>query len=225
MKLAFGARMIGYRIASTVEELANVATHGLGLAASLAALPILVLLATRVGDLGVIVGVSIFGVTLVGAYAASTIYHLLPDGPRKAFWRSLDQSAVYLLIAGTYTPFALGVLRGPLGWTLLGIIWFAALAGIIAKAGLGIHRPRAENFIYLGMGWLVLVAVEPLLERIGWAGLAWLLAGGVAYSVGIVFLVCQSRIRFGHCAWHVFVLGGSVCHAIAVVNYGLMLPT
>jgi hemolysin III len=192
--------------------------------ASLAALPVLVLLAARGGDPWVITGVSVFGITLVSAYAASTIYHVLPDGPRKSFWRSLDQSAVYLLIAGTYTPFALGVLRGPVGFTLLGFIWLAAVAGIIAKAGLGIHAPRAENFIYLGMGWLVLVVAEPLIASIGWAGLSWILGGGVAYTVGTVFLVCQSRVRFGHCAWHIFVLGGSACHAIAVVNYGLMLP-
>jgi hemolysin III len=224
MKLASIARMIRNRIAISVEELANVATHGVGLLASLAALPVLVLLAARSGDLGVIVGVSIFGATLVSAYAASTIYHVLPDGPRKALWRSLDQSAVYLLIAGTYTPFALGVLRGPWGWTLLGIVWFIALAGIVAKAGLGIHAPRAENFIYLAMGWLIVVAIEPLLATIGWTGLAWILAGGIAYTVGTVFLVCQSRVPFGHCAWHVFVLGGSACHAVAVLNYGLRLP-
>jgi hemolysin III len=213
--------MIRTRIAITVEELANVATHGVGLLASLAALPMLVLLAARGGDPGVVVGVSIFGATLVAAYAASTIYHVLPHGPRKAFWRSLDQSAVYLLIAGTYTPFALGVLRGPWGWTLLATVWLIAIAGIIAKAGLGIHAPRAENFIYLGMGWLILVAVDPLVTAIGWAGLAWILAGGIAYTVGTIFLVCQSRVRFGHCAWHVFVLGGSACHLIAVANYGL----
>ena len=216
--------MIGHRIAVTVEEVANVATHGLGLVASLAVLPFLVLLAARAGDPLIVVGVSVFGLTLVSAYAASTVYHALPEGPRKSFWRSLDQSAVYLLIAGTYTPFGLGVLRGPVGYTLLSIIWLAALAGIIAKAGLGIHAPRAENFIYLGMGWLVLVVAEPLIASIGWAGLWWILAGGVAYTVGTIFLVCQSRVRFGHCAWHIFVLGGSACHLIAVANYGLMLP-
>jgi hemolysin III len=222
--LAFAVRMIRHRIAVTVEELANVATHGLGLVASLALLPLLVLLAARSGDAGVIVGVSIFAVTLVIAYAASTIYHMQPDGPRKVLWRSLDQSAVYLLIAGTYTPFALGALRGPLGWTLLGIIWGGAVVGIVAKSGLGLHAPRAENFIYLGMGWLVMIAFEPLLQSIGWRGLGWLVGGGIAYSVGTIFLSCQERVRFGHCAWHVFVLAGSACHIIAIANYGLVLP-
>lgn len=216
--------MIRGRINVTVEELANVATHGLGLVASIAAFPILVLLAARSGDVGVIVGVTIFAATLVGAYAASTVYHAVPPGPRKDLWKRLDQTAVYLLIAGTYTPFTLGALRGPWGWTLLATIWIAALIGIAVKVGLRIHAPTLETVTYLAMGWLVVVAIEPLVQRIGWAGLAWLLGGGVAYTIGTAFLVCQSRLRFGHCAWHVFVLGGSACHTIAVVNYGLTLP-
>lgn len=213
--------MIRSRTAMAVEDLANVVTHGFGLVASIAAFPLLVLLAARGGDTGVLVGVTIFAATLVGAYAASTVYHALPPGPRKALWRELDQAAVYLLIAGTYTPFALGALRGPWGWTLLAVIWSAALVGITVKVGMRVHAPRLENVIYLAMGWLVIVAVQPLVQRIGWAGFGWLLAGGLAYTVGTVFLVCQDRLRFGHCAWHLFVLGGSACHAVAVVNYGM----
>ena len=216
--------MIARRMTLAVDEIANVATHGFGLLASLAAFPMLVFLAVGSHDAGVIVGVAIFGATLVGAYGASTMYHALPLGPRKELWRSLDQCAVYLLIAGTYTPFALGVLRGPWGWSLLVTIWLAAAAGIAMKVGLRIHAPKLENATYLSMGWLVIIAIEPLLEHIGWAGLGWVLAGGIAYSVGTLFLIYQSRVRFGHCAWHVFVLGGSACHAIAVINYGLMLP-
>ena len=105
---------------------------------------------------------------------------------------------------------------------MLGIVWLAALIGIAVKVHWRVESPRLENAVYLGMGWIILVAAETLVERIGWAGLAWILAGGVAYTIGTVFLVCQSRVRFGHCAWHVFVLGGSACHAIAVVNYGLI---
>lgn len=216
--------MIHDRVSVTVEELANVATHGVGLLASIAAFPILVLLAARSGDAGVIIGMTIFGATLVGAYAASTVYHVMPPGPRKDLWRRLDQTAVYLLIAGTYTPFTLGALRGAWGWTLLATIWSAALIGIVVKVGLRANAPTLETVIYLAMGWLVVVATQPLLQRIGWAGFAWLLAGGIAYTVGTVFLVYQSRVRFGHCTWHVFVLGGSACHAIAVVNYGVTLP-
>lgn len=218
--------MMHSRIGDAVEELANVATHGFGLAASVVLFPVLVLLAARAGggDAGVVVGVTIFAASLVGAYAASTFYHAMPPGPRRELWRRLDQSAVYLLIAGTYTPFALGALRGPWGWALLTTIWLAALVGIALKVGLQVDAPAMETATYLGMGWLITVAIEPLLERIGWAGLAWLLAGGIAYTVGTVFLVCQHRVRFGHCAWHVFVLGGSACHAIAVVGYGVTLP-
>jgi hemolysin III len=224
-QLALALVMIRTRTTITVEELANVATHGLGLVASLAAFPVLVFLAMRAGDAGVIVGVTIFAATLVGAYAASTAYHAMPPGPRKVMCRELDQAAVYLLIAGTYTPFALGALRGPWGWTLLTTIWVAALTGVVLKLNYRVHAPKLETYIYLGMGWLIIVAVGPLLQRIGWAGLGWLLAGGIAYTIGTVFLINQSRLRFGHCAWHVFVLGGSACHLVAVVNYGLRVPT
>ena len=210
------------RAVQTVEEIANVATHGFGLAASIVALPIFVLLAARGGDAGVMVGATIFGLTLIAAYAASTMYHSMEPGPKRDYWRRMDQSAVYLLIAGTYTPFSLGALRGPLGWSMLGIAWVAAFIGIAVKVGWRVDSPRLENAVYLGLGWLILLFSETLVERIGWAGLAWILAGGVAYTIGTIFLVCQSRVRFGHCAWHVFVLGGSACHAIAVVNYGLI---
>jgi hemolysin III len=213
--------MVRSRMAITVEELANIATHGFGLVASLAAFPVLLALAVRRGDASVVVGVAIFAATLVGAYAASTIYHSMPPGPRRVFWRRMDQAAVYLLIAGTYTPLALGALRGAWGWTLLVIVWVAALVGIAVKVGLRKEAPTLETIIYLGMGWLALVAIQPLLQSLGWAGFSWLLAGGLAYTVGALFLVCQSRIRYGHCAWHVFVLGGSACHGVAIANYAL----
>jgi hemolysin III len=207
------------RISITVEELANVATHGFGLVASLAALPAFILFAARGGDLWAIIGVAVFGVTLVGAYAASTVYHAMPSGPHKDRWLRLDQSAVFLLIAGTYTPFTLGALRGPWGWTLFCLIWLGALIGICARVRLRVRRPRIENSTYLVLGWLVVIAIDPLLERIGWGGLLWLLAGGVAYSIGVVFL--SMRRRFAHCAWHVFVLAGSACHAVAVIGYAI----
>jgi hemolysin III len=213
------------RAAVRVEELVNVATHGLGLVVSVAALPFLVLFAARNGDAGTIAGVTIFGIALVGAYGTSTMYHSCAHGPRRDHWRRLDQAAVYVLIAGTYTPFTLGVLRGTLGWTVFAVVWTAALGGAGLKVLRRTNAPRLETAAYLGLGWLVVLLAEPLLQRIGWAGVAWLVAGGVAYTVGVAFLVSQSRIRWGHCAWHLFVLGGSTCHAIAILNYALIAPS
>lgn len=212
------------RLTDTFEEIVNVVTHGTGFAASVALLPVLVFLAAQAGDTPIIVGVTIFGLTLIGAYAASTMYHSRRPGPRRDLWRRLDQSAVYLLIAGTYTPFALGALRGTWGWTLLVIIWLAALTGIVMKVKLRIDKAAMETAIYLGMGWGVMSAVKPLVSTIGWAGLGWIAAGGVFYTLGVAFLVNQKRLRYGHCIWHVAVLGGSACHVIAVVNYGLNMP-
>ena len=209
------------RLTDTIEEITNVVTHGAGLAASVALLPVLVFMATRSGDTPVVIGVAIFGLTLVAAYGASTMYHSRRPGPRRDIWRRLDQSAVYLLIAGTYTPFALGALRGPWGWSLLAIVWAAAITGIVVKVGLRIDKAAMETAIYLAMGWMVMVAVRPLLGTIGWAGLGWIGLGGVFYTVGVIFLVKQKRLRFGHCIWHFAVLAGSACHVIAVANYAL----
>ena len=212
------------RLTDTLEEVVNVATHGAGLLASVVLLPVLVLSASRASDTAVTIGVLVFALTLIGAYAASTMYHSRRPGPNRDLWRRLDQSAVYLLIAGTYTPFALGALRGPLGFTLLAVVWTAAIVGIAMKVGRRVEAPTAETITYLAMGWLVMLAAKPLIASIGWAGIAWIAAGGVAYTVGVIFLVNQKRLRYGHCIWHLMVLGGSACHAIAVVNYGLRLP-
>lgn len=203
------------------EEIANAATHGVGLVASVVALPLLILLAARRGDTWSVVGASVFGGSLVSLYATSTVYHVLRPGPAKHLWRRLDHAAIYLLIAGTYTPFTLGALRGPWGWSLFGTVWAVAAAGIFAKLLLGPRFPTASTVAYLALGWLALIAVGPLLTHVGWAGLAWLLAGGIAYSVGVIFFACDERLRFGHCVWHLFVLVGSVCHAIAVAAYGI----
>jgi hemolysin III len=212
------------RLTDTFEEIVNVATHGAGFAASVALLPVLVFMASREGDTSLVVGVTIFGLTLIGAYAASTMYHSRRPGPHRDLWRRLDQSAVYLLIAGTYTPFALGALRGTWGWTLLVLVWSGAIAGIVMKVKLRIDKAAMETAIYLGMGWMVMSAVRPLVSSIGWAGLGWIAAGGVFYTLGVVFLVNQKRLRFGHCIWHFAVLAGSACHVVAVANYGLRLP-
>ena len=209
-------------IALGIEEAANVATHGLGLLASLALLPMLLTPAVRGGDLGTIVGVTVFCITLVAVYAASTMYHSNVPGPRRQLWRRVDQAAVFLLIAGTYTPFALGPLRGPVGWTVLVVIWSIALTGATLKIAFKREPSWVDNVTYLAMGWMIVLVGEPLLERIGTSGVAWLAAGGITYTVGVGFLVCQTRVRWGHCAWHVFVLAGSACHVIAIANYGII---
>lgn len=212
------------RVGERLEEIANATSHGLGLAASLAALPLLIVLAARRSDAWGVVGASIFGASLVSLYATSTIYHVLRPGRAKELWRRLDHAAIYLLIAGTYTPFTLGALRGPWGWSLFGTVWGIAAMGICAKVRLGPRLPTLSMVAYLALGWLALVAIEPLLTHIGWSGLGWLLAGGAAYTIGVIFFACDQRLRFGHCVWHFFVLVGSVCHAIAVAAYGITGP-
>jgi hemolysin III len=208
------------RVLSIGEEIANSITHGLGLIASIAALPILLLRARSSNDPSAVTGAAIFGVTLILLYAASTVYHALPLSKGKRFFRVLDHSAIYLLIAGTYTPFALGPLRGPWGWTLLAIIWTLALIGIGSKVVVRFRRSHPSTWLYLLMGWLIVVAIKPLVENIPRAGLFWLAAGGLAYTGGVAFYAMK-RVRYSHMIWHLFVATGSVCHFIAVLGYAI----
>lgn len=204
---------------SRAEELANSVTHGLALVASLAALPVLVVLAARRGDPWGIVGASVYGAALISLYGASTVYHALPAGRAKALWRRLDHAAIYLLIAGTYTPFMLGAMRGAWGWSLFGVVWGIAVFGVLAKIVFGARLPILSTIGYLVLGWLVVIAAVPLVRAVGWAGVAWLVAGGIAYSIGTVIYALDRRIRFGHAVWHLFVMGASVCHGVAVALY------
>lgn len=165
-----------------------------------------------------IVGTGIFAATVALLYLTSTLYHALPPGRAKRVFRILDHGAIYLLIAGTYTPFTLGVLRGPWGWTLLGLIWALALAGIVLKSVGGVRLPRLSTSLYLAMGWLVLVAAKPLWQAMPASGLFWLIAGGVAYTAGVAFYVAR-RLRYAHFVWHLFVLAGTACHFVAVLRY------
>ncbi|MEO7085801.1 MAG: hemolysin III family protein [Gemmatimonadaceae bacterium] len=153
-------------------------------------------------------------------YGTSTVYHGLPRRWQRAkqVMRVVDHSAIYLLIAGSYTPFALGALRGPWGWTLLAVIWTLAAAGIALKAGIGFRYPRLSTAVYLLMGWLVIVAIRPLMLAVGVHGLAWLLTGGVCYTAGVLFYT-RPRMPYAHLVWHLFVLGGSACHLVAVSLY------
>ena len=201
------------------EEIASSVTHGVGLVASIVALPLLVMAASRGGDRWRITSAAIFGVSLILLYTTSTLYHALPRSRAKYVFRILDHSAIYVLIAGTYTPFLLGPLRGPWGWSLLGLIWGLAIAGIVVKSTLGIRWARLSTAVYLLMGWVGVVAAKPLLERVSPVGLAWLLAGGIAYTAGVIFFVWDERIRYGHAIWHLFVATGSVCHVVAVLGY------
>jgi len=206
------------RALSLAEEIANSVTHGIGLLASLVGLPILVVAAAgRAGAMHVM-GCSVFAASLVALYAASTIYHALLPSRAKQVFRVIDHVAIYLLIAGTYTPFTLGVLRGAWGWTLFGMVWSLAAAGVVFKTLLGVRHPRASVVLYLAMGWLALVAIRPIVAQVPAAGLAWLVAGGLFYTGGVVFFVLH-RQRHSHAAWHLCVLGGSVCHFFAVLWY------
>jgi hemolysin III len=202
------------------EELANSLIHGLAFVAAAVALPLLIASAVRRGETAYVVGASIFGATAALLYLASTIYHALPCGPAKRLFQVIDHGAIYLLIAGTYTPFTLGALRGAWGWTLFAIIWTLAALGILAKVfGTALWRRALSIALYLAMGWLVVVAAEPLMRLVPPAGLLWLLAGGLAYSGGVVFYATDSRLRYGHSIWHVFVGVGTFCHYMAVAGY------
>jgi len=200
------------------EELANSISHGVGLAAALVSTPFLIAYAVRRGDVLVVVGVSVFAAAVVVLYLASTLYHALPHGKAKHVLRIIDHGAIFLLIAGTYTPFILGALRGPWGWTLGVLVWGLALAGVLFKTVRGVRHPALSLALYLGMGWLMVIAVRPLWLRLPLPGLAWLLAGGLAYTAGVAFFTAK-RLRYAHFVWHLFVLAGTACHFIAIRYY------
>src|SRR4051812_12271117 len=206
------------RVPSRGEEIANSVSHAVGLIAALAATPLLVLGAARRGGALAIVGASIFAGSAVVLYGASTLYHALPRNRAKRLFRVIDHSAIFLLIAGTYTPFALGALRGRAGWTLFGVVWALAVLGITLKSVAGIRYPWLSTTLYLGMGWLALIAIRPLWVHVPVAGWLWLIAGGLAYTAGIAFYAAE-RLRYGHFVWHLFVLLGTVCHFFAVLWY------
>ena len=200
------------------EEIANSVSHGVGLAAALVAAPILIVSAVRRGGAAGIVGASVFAGTMVLLYLASTLYHALPNKKAKRVFQVLDHGAIFLLIAGTYTPFTLGVLRGGWGWTLFGLVWGLAVLGIVLKTVGVVAIPWLSTGLYLGMGWLVLIAVRPLWLRMPLSGLAWLVAGGLAYTAGVAFFRAE-RLRYSHFIWHLFVLTGTCCHFFAVLWY------
>lgn len=199
------------------EAIANSVTHGLGLLASLVALPILIVSAVHRGDSHALVGAIVFGASLVILYGASTIYHSFAHSRARSVLRLIDHSAIYLLIAGSYTPFALGPLRGRFGNLLLISVWSMAITGVILKSLRGLGRPWLSTALYIGMGWISVLAIRPLITHVGAAGVWWLVAGGLCYTGGVVFYATDKRLRYGHAVWHLFVLAGSTCHFFAVL--------
>ncbi|OFZ98339.1 MAG: hemolysin D [Betaproteobacteria bacterium RIFCSPLOWO2_02_FULL_62_17] len=200
------------------EELANSVSHGLGLLLALAGAPVLVTVAYRRGDATGIVGASVFAATMVLLYFTSTLFHALPKCRAKRVFQILDHSAIYFLIAGTYTPFTLGVLRGAWGWALFAIVWSLAAVGTFLKVVGGIRYTMVSTWVYLAMGWVILIAADAAWTLIPRWGLFWLFAGGIAYTAGAVFFM-KERIRYFHFIWHLFVIAGTACHYIAVLRY------
>jgi hemolysin III len=203
---------------SVGEEIANSVSHGMGLLAALAAFPVLVVTAIGRGEAVGIVGAVVFATAAVLLYLTSTLFHALPECRGKRVFQVLDHAAIYFLIAGTYTPFTLGVLRGALGWTLFGLVWAMALAGTLLKSIGGIRYNTLSTFVYLAMGWLVLIAAEQVWTLVPKWGLIWLVAGGIAYTAGAAFFLAE-RIKYFHFVWHLFVVAGTTCHFVAVLRY------
>jgi hemolysin III len=201
------------------EEIANSISHGIGLVGALIGTPFLIMHAVQQGDAGFIVGTSVFSISMILLYLASTLYHAWPIGKTKRCFRIIEHSAIFILIAGTYTPLTLGILRGAFGWTLFGVIWGLAIAGVALKAFYKTAHPILSTCLYLLMGWLLVIAVVPLFTRMSTAGLFWLVAGGLSYTAGVAFFATDSRLKYGHLIWHLFVIGGTTCHYFLVLWY------
>jgi len=204
------------------EEIANALTHGVGLLFSLVAAPFLVMAATTRGDGLAVVAFSIFALSLVLLYGASTAYHLARHPVRKKWMQVLDHACIFLLIAGSYTPFALVTLRGPWGWGFLAAAWGFALIGILFKLFFTGRFPLLSNLMYLLMGWMAVIGWEPLTMNLPQGGFEWVIVGGVFYTLGVTFFLLDEKVPFFHAVWHLFVLGGSAAHVVAV--YGYVLP-
>ena len=211
------ARAVADRDQTPIEELMNALSHGFGLALAVASLPILVYSASQQGGAAAVVGASLFAGTMILMYLISTLYHALPVGRAKVWLNRVDHAAIYLFIAGSYMPFLLGVLRGPSGWALFGAVWCAAALGVAAKLFNRLRHPLWSTGLYVAMGWMAVIAAVPLYERMSAAGLAWLVVGGLAYTAGAIVFLFDSKVRFAHFVWHLFVLAGSICHFFAAL--------
>lgn len=201
------------------EEIANGVTHGLGLLLSIVGLYALVALTSAYGNAWHVVGCTVYGASLVLLYGVSTLYHGLQNATWKRVLRRVDHIAIFLLIAGTYTPFTLVNLRGPFGWTLFGLVWGLAVLGIVFKLVWGHRLEWLSLALYLTMGWICVIAAKPIIEAIPTNGLLWLLAGGLCYTAGTIFYALNHSVRYFHAVWHIFVLAGSALHFGAVFYY------
>lgn len=203
---------------SRAEEITHFVSHGAGFLGALVGAPFLIEAAQRHGGGVSLIGVCVFAATAALLYLCSTVYHMMPPGRAKEICEVIDHAAIYLLIAGTYTPFTLSVLRGTTGWTLLGLVWAIAACGVALKSIHGVRYPRLSVALYVGMGWLIVLAGRTLYTNLPLPGLLWLAGGGLAYTVGVVFYV-NKQLRFGHFVWHLFVLTGTACHYLAILWY------
>jgi len=202
---------------SHAEELACSFTHGMGAIFSVGALAVMLVRSAQHGTVWHVASTGVFGASLVLLYVASCLYHFVQTHGLKRVFQVLDHACIFILIAGTYTPFLLVNLRGPWGWSLFGIVWGIALVGIVLKAIVLPRYDKSTAFLYVAMGWLALVAVKPLLASLSASGFAWLVAGGASYTLGVVFFL-NDHVKFAHVVWHLFVLGGSACHVLAVFH-------
>ena len=210
-----------YRV---LEEYLHAATHGVGVILSILGLSWMLTLSISAGDPWKIAASSIYGASLIMLFLASTVYHGLHASKHRELFKMLDHCAIYLLIAGTYTPFLLVAMRGTAGWWMLGTVWVLATAGIIKKLVLKHRFPKLALATYLGMGWLAVIVLPQMADAIGAGGMTWLIAGGLCYTVGAVFYAAD-RLPFNHTVWHVFVLGGGICHFLGIVRYVLPVST
>lgn len=199
------------------EEIANAITHGVGALLSAAAGAVLVTLATQTGTRTQVISAIIFCTSLLLLYTASTLYHAIPSAPAKRRLKVCDHCAIYMLIAGTYTPFALIGLRGTVGWWLFGLSWGLAAVGVLFKLFFIGRFKLFSTMVYIGMGWMAIFAIQPMMAKVPFPALIWLLAGGVAYTAGTVFYH-NEKLRYSHAVWHLFVLAGSACHFVAVIS-------
>jgi len=204
------------RTQSPGEEIANSISHGVAMLGAVVTTPILILHAIRQENTGLVVGSCIFGVTMILLYFTSALYHAMPAGKSKRVLKIIDHSMIFLLIAGTYTPYTLGIIQGAWGWTLFGIVWGLALIGVLLKAANRMSHPFVSSGLYILMGWLIVIAFKPLVEQTTRAGVIWLAAGGLAYTTGVIFYASSARIKYAHFIWHLFVITGTACHVIAL---------